>query len=316
MIKYSIRRLLFAIPVLILISMISFILINAMPGDPLNMMIDPTSSAEGLEIRREALGLNQPIYIRYIKWVGEVLKGNLGYSMSNSRPVADIVGERILPTVSLMGISLLVSLAMAVPLGILTALKNNTFIDYLLSFITFLGISTPTFFVGLGAIYIISVRMDLLPTAMMQTPGVGFSVIDRIQHLILPVSVLAAHTVAVYTRYIRSSMLEELRKDYVRTARSKGMKEKKVIMGHVLRNSFIPVISLLGLEIPRLFAGAVVTEQIFVWPGIGRLIVESVGMRDYPILMAIIMITALLVLISNLITDIGYAIVDPRIAFD
>lgn len=316
MLNYLIRRFLFAIPVLVLISMVSFALINLMPGDPLSMMIDPSAGATAQEIRREALGLNQPIYIRYIKWVSEVLHGNLGYSLSNSWPVSKRVGERIIPTITLMGLSLIVSLMIALPLGIVTAVKNNTFIDFLISLLAFLGISTPTFFVGLAAIYLIAVRLDLLPTAMMETPGMPFSFWDRVQHLILPVAVLATHTIAVYTRYVRSSLLEELGKDYIRTARSKGLRERGVIFGHALRNGLIPIVSLLGVEIPRLFAGAVVTEQIFVWPGIGRLIVEAVGMRDYPVLMAIIMITALLVVLSNLLADVGYAIVDPRIHYN
>lgn len=315
MATYLIRRLLFAIPVLFLISIISYVLIDAMPGDPVSMMIDPTDGLQAQEIRREALGLNQPIHIRYVKWLGEVLRGNLGYSLVNSWPVAQRIGERIIPTVTLMGLALIISLLMAIPIGIITAIKKNTFIDYIMTFFAFVGVSTPTFFVGLGAIFLIAVKLDLLPTSMMQTPGGEFSIWDRVQHLILPVSVLAFHQVAVYTRHIRSSVLEELGKDYVRTARGKGLKERLVILRHVMRNGLTPVISLLGVQIPHLFSGAVITEQIFVWPGIGRLTVESVSLRDYPVLMAIIMITALLVLVSNLLADVAYAVVDPRIRY-
>lgn len=316
MAKYIARRLLFAIPILVLISAVTYVLIDLMPGDPVSMLVDPTGSAEVAQKRREALGLDRPIHVRYVLWLGEVLRGNLGYSTVHNWPVAELVGERIIPTVTLMGSALVLSLVIAVPVGVISALKSNSRLDYVLTLLTFTGISSPTFFVGLAAIYLVSVKLDLLPTSMMQTPGADFSISDRIQHLILPVAVLAVHQVALYMRLIRSSVLEVLGKDYVRTARGKGLAESRLLIQHVLRNSLLPVVSVLGVQLPHLFSGAVVTEQIFAWPGIGRLMVNSVYSRDYPVLMAIIMITALLVVLSNLVTDLVYAWLDPRIRYE
>jgi peptide/nickel transport system permease protein len=314
--RYILRRILISVPVLVLISIASFLIITAMPGDPVDMMIDPSVGAEALEKRRAALGLDQPIPVRYARWLREVATGNLGYSMLNGSPVSNRIGERIVPTVLLMGSALLLSLALAIPLGILSAIRQNSPFDYLATVLAFVGVSTPTFFVGLGLIYLISVKLDLLPTSMMQTPGAPFSLWDRVQHWILPTVVLGLNQVAIFTRYVRSSMLEVLGQDYVRTARAKGLAERMVVVRHALRNSLIPLISLLGLQIPLLFGGAVITEQIFVWPGIGRLTVEAVFQRDHPVLMGLIMMTAVLVVIGNLLADVAYAVVDPRIRYE
>ena len=316
MTTYIIRRLLLAIPILILISMVTYVLIDLMPGDSVDMLVDPTGSAESIERRRESLGLNDPIHVRYVHWISEVVQGNLGYSTLNNWPVAQQVGERILPTMLLMGSALVISLLIAFPIGIISAVKSNSRLDNVLSILTFSGVSLPTFFVGLAGIYLFAVKLNLVPTSMMQTPGAAFSIGDRIHHLILPVSVLAVHQVALYMRLVRSSVLDVLNKDYIRTARAKGIAENWVILRHALRNSLMPVVSVLGVQLPSLFSGAVVTEQIFAWPGVGRLLVGSVYGRDYPVLMAIIMATAVLVVLSNLLTDIVYAFVDPRIKYD
>jgi peptide/nickel transport system permease protein len=316
MTTYIIRRLLLAIPILILISMVTYVLIDLMPGDSVDMLVDPTGSAESIERRRESLGLNDPIHVRYVHWISEVARGNLGYSTLNNWPVAQQVGERIIPTMLLMGSALVISLLIAFPVGIISAVKSNSRLDNVLSILTFSGVSLPTFFVGLAGIYLFAVKLNLVPTSMMQTPGADFSIWDRIHHLILPVSVLAVHQVALYMRLVRSSVLDVLNKDYIRTARAKGVAETWIILRHALRNSLMPVVSVLGVQLPSLFSGAVVTEQIFAWPGVGRLLVGSVYGRDYPVLMAIIMATAVLVVLSNLLTDIVYAFVDPRIQYD
>jgi peptide/nickel transport system permease protein len=313
---YILRRLVLAIPILLLISIVTYVIIDLMPGDSIDMLVDPTGSAESIERRREALGLNDPLYLRYFHWLKEVLQGNLGYSAVNNWPVAQQVTERIGPTVTLMGSALVVSLALAFPIGIISAVKSNSRLDNILTILTFSGISLPTFFVGLAGIYIFAVKLHLVPTSMMQTPGIESSLWDRLHHLILPVMVLAIHQVALYMRLIRSSVLEVMRKDFVRTARAKGLREQAVVLRHAVRNSLLPVVSVLGVQLPALFSGAVVTEQIFAWPGIGRLLVSSVYGRDYPVLMAIIMVTAILVVLSNLLTDIVYALVDPRIRYD
>jgi peptide/nickel transport system permease protein len=313
---YIIRRLLLAIPILLLISLVTYVIIDLMPGDSIDMLVDPSGSAESIERRREALGLNDPLYLRYFHWLKEVLQGNLGYSAVNNWPVANQVLERIGPTVTLMGSALIVSLLLAFPIGIISAVRSNSRLDNVLTILTFSGISLPTFFVGLAGIYIFAVKLKLVPTSMMQTPGMESSLTDRLHHLILPVMVLAIHQVALYMRLIRSSVLEVMRKDFVRTARAKGLREQVVVLRHAVRNSLLPVVSVLGVQLPALFSGAVVTEQIFAWPGIGRLLVSSVYGRDYPVLMAIIMVTAVLVVLSNLLTDIVYALVDPRIRYD
>jgi peptide/nickel transport system permease protein len=313
---YILRRLLLAIPILLLISIVTYVIIDLMPGDSIDMLVDPTGSAESIERRREALGLNDPLYLRYFQWLKEVLQGNFGYSAVNNWPVAQQVAERIGPTVTLMGSALVVSLALAFPIGVISAVKSNSRLDNILTILTFSGISLPTFFVGLAGIYIFAVKLHLVPTSMMQTPGMESSLWDRLHHLILPVMVLAIHQVALYMRLIRSSVLEVMRKDFVRTARAKGLGEQAVVLRHAVRNSLLPVVSVLGVQLPALFSGAVVTEQIFAWPGIGRLLVSSVYGRDYPVLMAIIMVTAVLVVLSNLLTDIVYALVDPRIRYD
>lgn len=315
MARYVLRRLLIAIPTLLVISMITYLVVDLMPGDSIDMMVDPSGSAESIERRREAMGLNDPIHLRYFHWITEVLQGNLGYSAVNNWPVADQVMERVVPTVMLMGSALVVSLLIAFPVGIISAIRSNSRLDSILTILTFSGISLPTFFVGLAGIYIFAVQLKLVPTSMMQTPGGDGSFRDRLHHLILPVSVLAIHQVALYMRLIRSSVIESMRKDFVRTARAKGLRERSVILRHAVRNSLLPVVSVLGVQLPALFSGAVVTEQIFAWPGIGRLLVNSVYGRDYPVLMAIIMVTAILVVLSNLLTDILYAVVDPRIKY-
>lgn len=315
MARYILRRLLIAIPTLLVISMFTYLVIDLMPGDAIDMMVDPSGSAESIERRREAMGLNDPIYLRYFHWITEVVKGNLGYSAINNWPVAGTIAERIIPTMTLMGTALVVSLALAFPIGIVSAIRSNSRLDNVLTILTFSGISLPTFFVGLAGIYIFAVKLKLLPTSMMHTPGGDGSISDRLHHLILPVSVLAIHQVALYMRLIRSSVLETMRRDYVRTARAKGLNENAVILRHAVRNSLLPIVSVLGVQLPALFSGAVVTEQIFAWPGIGRLLVNSVYGRDYPVLMAIIMVTAILVVLSNLLTDVLYAVVDPRIRY-
>lgn len=313
MFRNALLRVLGTIPLLIIISMLAFLLVNLMPGDPMDMMIDTTITGRELEMRREALGLNDPFPIRYYNWAKEIVTGNLGFSMKTGEPVSKMIFSRIPATVSLMGLSLTLSLLIAIPAGIYSAVKRYSKLDYTFTIMTMAGISIPTFFLGLICIYSIAVKLNLLPTGMIATPGMEFSILDRIKHLILPMTVLGLNGAAVYTRYMRSSMIEIISNDYIRTARAKGTKEKRVIFVHALRNGLIPIITLLGLSIPTLFSGAVITEQVFNWPGIGKLMVDSVYSRDYPVLMALILITAFLVVSGNLIADILYGLVDPRI---
>lgn len=316
MIKIILRRLIGVIPMLIIVSMLAFLLVNLMPGDPMDMMIDTTITGAELEMRREALGFNDPLPVQYLNWARELLSGNLGYSMKTGKPASEVILERVPATITLMGLSLILSLLIAIPAGVYSAFKQYSKIDYAVTVISLVGISIPAFFLGMSLIYLISVKLNLLPTGMIATPGIPFSIADRIKHLVLPVFVLGLNGAAKYTRHMRSSMLEIMRQDYIRTARAKGTKEKRVIFMHALRNGLIPVITLLGISLPTLFGGAVITEQIFNWPGLGKLMVDSVHGRDYPVLMALILITAVLVVLGNLLSDILYTVVDPRIEME
>lgn len=314
--RYIIRRLLIMVPILLGITVVSYMIIALTPGDPVQMMISPSMSREDMEIRRRALGLDQPVHIRYVRWLGEVARGNLGYSFSSGAPVTERVGERILPTLKLTGTALLMSYVLGIPVGVLAATRRYSAMDYLATVVTFLGISLPTFFLGLAGIYIFALRVRWLPVGGTMTLGGDGGFVDGLVHLILPASVLAVAGAGAVTRYVRSSMLEVLGQDFVRTARAKGLAEALVLRRHALRNALIPVITIAGLQVPALLAGAVITEQIFEWPGMGRLTIEAINQRDYPVMMAITLITALLVAAGNLLADIAYAVVDPRIHYE
>jgi peptide/nickel transport system permease protein len=282
----------------------------------MDMLINPHVTQAALDAKAAALGLNQPVYVQYFKWLGNLLQGNLGYSLTTSRMVTDMIAERVGPTVLLMGTALIIGFVLAVFIGILSATKQYSALDYVATAGSFLGISIPNFFLGLGLVYIFSVKLKLLPSSGMFDIGSGGGFTDRVLHLILPVTVLAVNIAGRNVRYIRSSVLEILGQDYLRTARAKGLSEFKVINKHALRNALITIVTVLGLEIPILFAGAVVTETIFSWPGIGQLTMNSILARDYPTVMGLNIITAVVVLLSNLLTDIVYALVDPRIKYN
>jgi ABC-type dipeptide/oligopeptide/nickel transport systems, permease components len=316
MLSYIFRRLLIAIPVLIGVTIISFAVINLAPGSPVDMIVDPNISAADLAARKEALGLNAPLYVQYFHWIENLLQGNLGYSMTTYRPVSEMIGERIGPTVLLMGASLGVGLLIAVPFGILSATKQYSKLDYICTAGSLLGISVPTFFFGLSAIYIFSLLLKWLPSSGMITLGTGGDLPDRLAHLIMPVTVLGAFFAGKMVRYVRSCMLEILDQDYLRTARAKGLPETVVINRHALRNGLIPVVTVVGLEVAALLGGAVITEQIFAWPGLGQLTMESVMSRDYSTLMGLNLLAAVVVMVVNLLTDIIYSLVDPRIRYE
>jgi peptide/nickel transport system permease protein len=315
--RYILQRLLTAIPILLGITFATFLIINAAPGDPVDLMVNPMAgvSPDAVQARREALGLNKPLLVRYGLWLKEVARGNLGYSLVNREPVLDRIARRLLPTLQLMGAALLLGVVIGVPLGVLSAVRRYSFLDHFTTVLAFLGVSSPSFFLGLGAIYLFSLKLDLLPTAGMQTLGAPYSLLDRLHHLILPALVLSVGTTASLMRYTRSSMLEVIAQDYITTARGKGLGESSIIIGHALRNALLPVITILGLSLATIFGGAVITEQIFQWPGIGMLTIQSVTARDYPVLMGLTFFTAILVFLGNLLADIAYSFADPRIVF-
>ncbi len=314
--QYITRRVIQIIPIVIGITIVTFFLIKMCPGNPLKVMLfNPDIKPEERARLERLYGFDDPIYVQYFRWLARLLKGDLGWSLYTSRPVTKHILERIGPTAILAGSTLFLSFLIAIPFGILSATKQYSFLDYFSTVIIFFGMSLPIFFLGLVVIYIFAVRFGILPTSGMKTLGIPFSIWDRIKHLILPVSVLTFYQIAPVVRYARSSMLEVIREDYVRTARSKGISERDVIYKHALRNALIPIVTLFGLSIPFIFNGAFITETIFAWPGMGRLAVGAVFQRDYPILMGTTLVTAILVLLGNLIADILYAVVDPRIRY-
>ncbi len=314
--QYIIRRFIQIIPIVIGITIVTFFLIKMCPGNPLKVMLfNPDIKPEERARLERLYGFDDPVYVQYFKWLIRLLQGDLGWSLYTSRPVTKHILERIGPTAILAGSTLFLSFLIAIPFGILSATKQYSLLDYSSTVIIFFGMSLPIFFLGLVVIYIFAVRFGILPTSGMKTLGIPFSIWDRIKHLILPISVLTFYQIAPVVRYARSSMLEVIREDYVRTARSKGISERDVIYKHALRNALIPIVTLFGLSIPFIFNGAFITETIFAWPGMGRLAVGAVFQRDYPILMGTTLVTAILVLSGNLIADILYAVVDPRIRY-
>jgi peptide/nickel transport system permease protein len=317
--RYLLRRLAISLPVLFGITMMTYVIVNMAPGDPVLALINPESiSSLGpgwLEEQREALGLNDPLPIRYVKWLKEAATGNLGFSYQDRQPIADKIEERIWPTVKLMLTVQILALCIAIPIGIISALKQYSWIDYIATVFGFAAISIPAFFLALVGIYFFSVRLGWLPTAGMNTVGKSPTLLDSIEHLILPSVVLGLGQAAPLIRYTRSSMLETVRQDYVRVARAKGLSEKAVVYGHALRNALIPLVTVVALNLPQLLGGTVIIEKIFSWPGMGTLAITAVLARDYPVIMAINLIGAIAIVVSSLIADLLYAWIDPRIKY-
>jgi peptide/nickel transport system permease protein len=311
---YIFRRLLGAIPLLLGISIVIFALIHLPPGGPADIYAgSPNVNAEDLAQVNENLGLNDPLPVQYVKWLGGMLSGNWGNSYRDGRPVTEAIRERLPATLELMVSSLLIAIVLAIPIGIYTATRATRLTRYILNVLTMLGISLPTFWTGLMVILFFAGRLGWIPTGGRGQSG---DLLDQLHHLIAPALVLALVSMAGFARYIHSSMIEVMQEDYIRTATAKGLKPRTVIMRHAFRNATIPVITLLGLEVPRAFSGALVTEVVFSWPGIGRLITESILGRNYPVLMGAFMLSAFLVIIGNLIADVCYGIVNPQIRYD
>lgn len=315
--RYILRRILQSIPVLFGISLITFLIVNTAPGDPALLYMDRSTNptAEDIQRVREELGLDKPLPIRYVEWVGRALVGDFGTSFKDKRPVVDRISETLPYSIKLSVISILFGYATAILLGILAAVKANSWVDYIISFFSALFVSAPVFWVALMAILIFSVKLDLLPTSGWSDYG-NESIWNVARHLILPVTILALRDIAGMSRYVRSGLLEVLRQDYVRTARSKGLQERVVIFKHALRNSLIPVVTVMGLSLPALVGGAVLTETVFGLPGMGRLAVGSIANRDYPMLIAINLLSAVMVVAGNILADAAYGWVDPRIRYN
>lgn len=310
--KYILKRILIAIPVLIGITLIDYA-IMCLAGSPLEMLKGPRISDAALQAKEIAAGLDKPLIVQYFVWLWQLLQGNLGYSMKSYEPVSAMIGSHIGPTLLLMGASLALSLLIAVPAGIYSAVKQYSKGDYAVVTASFMGSSIPSFFLALILIYIFTVKLGILPSGGMNTLGMDGSVADTIRHMVLPITVLAVSLAGSNIRYIRSSFLEILQQDYLRTAKAKGIGYKRVIWKHAMRNALLPIVTVIGMQIPMLFGGAVIIEQVFSWPGLGLMTMTAIMGRDYPVIMGVCLLSAVVVLVSNLITDILYALVDPTI---
>ena len=312
--RYVIKKLILALPVLLGITMIDY-LIMSLAGNPLDMMAGPRVTEEVIAFKASKLGLDQPVWMQYLSWLGEVLRGNLGYSYKSYQPVAKLIGEHIGPTLLLMGVSMFVGLLIAVPAGIYSAVHRYQKRDFAVVTASFLGSSVPGFFLALILIYLFAVRLGWLPSSGMATPGTGGDFADVARHMVMPVIVLAVSVAGSNIRYIRSAVLEILEMDYLRTAKAKGMGHFRVINKHALRNALLPIVTVVGMQIPMLFGGAVIVEQIFSWPGLGLIAMNAITGRDYPVIMGVCLLTAVVVLAANLLTDVVYALVDPTIKY-
>lgn len=312
--KYILKRFTIAIPVLIGITVIDFFVMSIV-GSPLEILQGARVSQEAVAVKAVNLGLDKPLYIQYFVWLKELLEGNMGYSLKSYLPVTEIIGSHIGPTLLLMGSSILLSMLIAVPAGIYSAVKKYSKGDYAIVTMSFLGSSIPGFFLSLLLIYIFTIKLRWLPSSGMSSLGESSGVWDIMQHMIIPVIVLAVSMAGNNIRYIRSAMLEILEKDYLRTARAKGMNYFRVVYLHALRNALIPIVTVVGLQIPVLFGGAIIIEQVFSWPGLGLVTMNAIINRDYPVIMGVCLMSAIVVLAANIITDILYAIVDPTIRY-
>ena len=313
MTAYALRRLLIAIPTLLVISLVVFSVLALAPGDPLSNLAG--SSDIPIEVReniRKQFGLDQPIYVRYFKWLAAYVQGDWGYSFGSRIPTSTLIMLRIPTTLWVIGIAYLVAVVIAIPLGVITAARQYTWFDHLFTGISFIGFSLPSFFTGVLLIITFSVTLRWLPMVYNQQVT---DPIDWIKQAIMPISVLALLQAATLNRYVRASMLDNLNQDYARTARAKGLAERVVVTRHVLRNALVPVVTLIALQLPTVFTGAVVTEQIFRVPGIGSLLITSIQNNDTPVIMAIIMVFAALVVFFTLFADLLYGVLDPRVRY-
>ncbi|HEV8634167.1 MAG TPA: ABC transporter permease [Chloroflexota bacterium] len=316
---FLLRRLAQMAVLMVAISALIFLLISFVPGGPFDHLMFGTGKVTTVQIERlnEMVGLDRPWYQRYFIWLGKLVQGDWGTSwgVAFGQPVMRIIGDRLGATFLLMGASTVLAVLIALPLGIYSAVRQYSVWDYLVTALSYFGLAMPTFWFGIMMMIVFSVELRWLPTSGMYTPGEEGSLLDLLRHLLMPVAVLALVEVAVVSRFMRSAMLEVLSQDFLRTARAKGLRETVVVVRHGIRNALIPVITIIGLRIPVLFAGAVVTEFIFSWPGMGQIFIQGVFASDWPIVQAILVITAFLVIASNLVADLLYAVVDPRIRY-
>lgn len=310
--RYLANRLVQSIVLVVFVSMLTFVLIHAAPGGPA-VLLAPDMAKEQIEQARQALGLDDPIVVQYGRWARLVLRGNLGTSYSQGLPVTDLLLRRMPETLTLVFTGLALAVIAGCVIGIVSAKKQYSLLDKLATGFCFFGMSVPVFWLGLMLIIFFSINLKVLPSAGSATLGAPPSVGDRLRHLVLPAVVLATANLAQIARYTRSSMLEVLNADYLRTARAKGVRESLVLSRHALRNALIPIVTVVALMIPRLVSGVAITESVFAWPGMGSLAVDSAVQRDYPVVMGITLMVSALVVVTNFLTDLSYLILDPRV---
>lgn len=315
--QYIQRRLALSVPILLVITALIFALLQITPGDPLDSYVPPDQplpEAQREVIRRE-LGLDQPPVIRYFYWLRETVQGNLGFRAKTPEPVLSAIQRSIGPTLLLMGSAMAIGITVGMVLGVIAALKQYSWLDTLLTVFAFLGVSIPVYLAGLIGLYFFAMKLGWFPAGGFSTPGVDAGIGDRLHHLVLPASIISLNYVASTMRYTRSAMLDVLGQDYVRTARAKGLFEAVVVQRHALRNALLPVVTIIGTYLPALLGGAVFIESIFSWPGMGRLYLDGVESRDYPLIMGLTLVLAVAILVANLLTDLAYALIDPRIRY-
>ena len=316
MTRFLVSRLLQAIVVLLVMSFLVTALIGLMPGDPVDLMLagNPHATPADAERLRAVYGVDRPLGERYLHWLGGAVQGDFGYSRLFSRPVPEVIGPRLVNTGILLGAAFLLAVALALPLGVAAARRPWSLADDAVNLLCFAGISVPPFWLALLLILLFAVTLQWLPASGMAPVG-GGSWVDGLRHAALPVATLAIASVGGYTRYVRSAMLVELRQDYIRTARAKGMTERRVVWRHALRNALIPVVTIMALEFGALFSGALVTETMFAWPGMGKLIYDSIMGNDYNVALVALLLATAMTLLGNLLADVAYAALDPRISF-
>lgn len=321
MIRFVIRRILVSIPLIWALATLTFFLVRLAPGDPLAMYYNPEIDPSVMETVRARLGLDQPLHVQYVKWIASLARGELGVSFTHHRPVVEILRETIPNTLVLTIWALLLDLIVGVVIGVISAIRQYSWVDNTITVGALFIYSMPGFWLGLMLIILFSLKLGWLPASQMESVDAEYMTafgrqVDRARHLILPVFVLGIASAASVARYMRGSLLEVIRQDYIRTARAKGLPERAVIFKHALLNAMIPIITLLGLYLPFLLSGAVVTETIFAWPGMGRLTIGAIFARDYPVVMAANLLAGVMVVGGNLLADVLYGIVDPRIRYD
>ena len=310
--RYIISRTVQSIALLLFVSMLTFGLIRAAPGGPA-ILLAPDMTPQQLREAEQSLGLDQPLPVQYARWLSSLLQGNLGVSYGQGRPVGQLIAGRLPATIKLVATGLLLTVLLGILVGVVAATRPNSLIDHLTTGFAFFGMSVPVFWLGLMLVIVFSIQLRWLPSAGAYTLGAPPSIGDQLIHLILPVTVLTMANLAQVGRYARSSMLDVLRTDYLRTARAKGLTERTVLYRHALRNALIPVVTVVALAVPRLVGGVAITESVFAWPGMGQLAVDSALQRDYPVLMGITLVVSALVVFTNLLTDLSYLVLDPRV---